>query len=266
MSHVENFQTKLVITGEDTTPVQIWNTATVQRHDLKTTDEEADVIIIHHLVRIGAAINGYSNIKVICDDTDVLLLLVHFYIEQQMTINVTMEGPNTGRSIIDIDQTAQKHHNIAKYLLAAHALTGCDTMSCMYGIREVTSLKTLVAGHQLPLLGQLHADEANLISEATTFIADGYGSKATGDMNSHRLEFWKVEVANPKIKAAPKLTSLPPTKDAFAEHVYRAHYQVMIWKSANLSDPPAIDTEIVILCALEVMVFAKIALSAWWPF
>ena len=45
-------------------------------------------------------------------------------------------------------------------------------------------------------------------------------------------------MANPKITSAPKLKSLPPTSDALLEYVYRAHYQTMVWKSADLQQPP----------------------------
>ena len=42
MNHIVDNQTKLVITGKDPTPVQV-----------QTHHEEADVIIIHHLVQIS---------------------------------------------------------------------------------------------------------------------------------------------------------------------------------------------------------------------
>lgn len=45
-------------------------------------------------------------------------------------------------------------------------------------------------------------------------------------------------MANPKISSAPQLKSLPPTSEAFVEHVYRAHYQTLIWKSSLSDQPP----------------------------
>ena len=35
-----------------------------------------------------------------------------------------------------------------------------------------------------------------------------------------------------------KLCALPPTTEAFAEHVKRTHFQVCIWKSALQENPP----------------------------
>ena len=55
-----------------------------------------------------------------------------------------------------------------------------------------------MGGHHLNVLGQLGADEDNLISEATVFIAACYGSKVEGNMNSHRYQLWKCKMANSK--------------------------------------------------------------------
>ena len=239
--HIVDNQNKLVITGKDPIPVQVWDNSTLQRLDLETHHEEADVIIIHHLIRIVQNANGDLHIKVICDDTDVFILLIHFYVEEQMTVNVSMESPRSGRAIVDIHQTAKKHEGIAKYLPAVHALTGCDTVSYLFGIGKATALKVLMSGKHLTALGQLGAAEADLITEATAFIAACYGSKVEGNMNSHRYQLWKTKMANSKVHSAPSLKSLPPSHCAFVEHVHRAQHQTIIWKSATQSDPPDLD-------------------------
>ncbi len=112
----------------------------------------------------------------------------------------------------------------------------------MYGIGKNTALKVLIGGHHLTRLGQQTADANDIISEATDFIAACYGSKVSeGDMSTHRYAMWKAKMANPKITAAPKLKTLPPSNEAFVAHVKRAHYQTMIWMSATQSDPPVLD-------------------------
>ena len=168
VNHIVINQTKLVITGKDPTPVQVWINGTVQKQDLRTHHEEADVIIIHHLVHIASAASDDAHIKVICDVTDVFVLLIHFYIKEKMTANISMESPCAGRMIVDIRQTSLKHKNIAKYLPAVHTLPGCDTVSYLFGIGKTTALKALMGGDHLSSLGQLGADEARLISETTT--------------------------------------------------------------------------------------------------
>lgn len=71
MSHASN---RLVITGEHPVPTQITIDKVSEREDLRTTQEEADIIIVQQMVRIAET--GVSSIKVICEDTDVFVLLI----------------------------------------------------------------------------------------------------------------------------------------------------------------------------------------------
>ena len=87
------------------------------------------------------------------DDTDVFVLLIHFYIEKKMEVDISMESACAGRTNVDIRHTALKHDNITKFLPAVHALTGCDTASYLFGIGKSTALKELVSGNHPSLLG-----------------------------------------------------------------------------------------------------------------
>ena len=91
-----------MITGENPTPVQVWNNVSLQREDLKAHHEEIDVV--HHLVRIASEASDDSYIKVVCSDTDVFVQLIDFYLEKNMTMNVSMESPCAGRMIISTKQ------------------------------------------------------------------------------------------------------------------------------------------------------------------
>ena len=156
-------------------------------------------------------------------------------------MNVSMESPCAGRTMVDIRQTALKHKHITTYLPAVHALTGCDTVSYLFGIEKATALKVLLGGQHPIELGQQGAEEGKLISEVTTFVAACYGSTVEGDMTTHRYQMWKSKMANTKITSAPKLKALPPTHAAFVQHVHRAHHQAIVWQSAAQSDPPILD-------------------------
>ena len=78
--HIQNetkqyvFGNKLIVTGSDTYPHEINSQYIKERTGLRTT-QEANVIIVQ---QVFAAINVSSNVKVICDDTDVLPILVYF--------------------------------------------------------------------------------------------------------------------------------------------------------------------------------------------
>ena len=53
-----------------------------------------------------------------------------------------------------IRQTALKHKHIITYMPVVHGLTGCDTVSCMFGMEKATALNELMSGHDLIELGQ----------------------------------------------------------------------------------------------------------------
>ena len=94
------------------------------RHDLETHHEEAD-IIVQQVLKCGS---------VISDDTDVFILLLHYYHKANLAIPITMESPSQGGVATDIKGTVKKHAKIVKELLPAHAISGCDTVGAYHGI------------------------------------------------------------------------------------------------------------------------------------
>ena len=62
--------------------------------------EEADVIL--HRQVVDDAAQGQKCIKVICDNKDVFILLIHYLNYQQclLTCNILMEGTSTTRDVI----------------------------------------------------------------------------------------------------------------------------------------------------------------------
>ena len=129
---------KLVVTGSNNTPVQISHGVVIYREDISTSHEEADCIIVQQAMMASEYQQGVS---VIADDTDVFILLIHHYLEQQLTIYRVMESPIHGRSVIYICSTVKNEEQIAHDLLACHALSGCDTVACYFGIGKVKALK-----------------------------------------------------------------------------------------------------------------------------
>ena len=60
-------------------------------------------------------------------------------------------------------------------------------------------------------------------------------------MSDVRLEVWMVKNSKRHITKTPELKSLPPTTEAFTEHVKRAQFQIAIWNSALNQNPPNLD-------------------------
>ena len=61
----------------------------------------------------------HTGISVVADDTDVFVLLLHYYVVLKLSLLVIMESPVRERAVIDIRKTTQKHRNIATDLLFA---------------------------------------------------------------------------------------------------------------------------------------------------
>lgn len=100
--------------------------------------------------------------NVVCDDTDVFVLLVHFYsikCQGVKDVPMFMSSFSKERAIIDIRATAVKHHNIANDLLAIHGLSGSDTVASLHGIGKTTAVKISQTGlFSLSKIGDVDGD------------------------------------------------------------------------------------------------------------
>ena len=168
-----NLSNSLVVTGKIPIPTEVCNGLQILRPDFKTMHEEADVIIPHQVVYLASL--GCCSIKVISDDTDVFVLLVHYYAEKNFTS--TMEPASQGHSSANIGSTFAKHRSIAPQLLSAHALSGFDTVASYFGIGKIKVVKVLVEGNRLNHLGNLSANQKDVLYELTPFDAECYGQK-----------------------------------------------------------------------------------------
>ena len=166
-----------------------------EKLDLETFHEEADVITVQQMARLAQS--GVRSISVVSDDTDVFVPLMHCYADLHLTCNLTMKATGNDRTVIDIAETAKEHSGmIVANLLAMHCLSGCDTVAVvqLFEIGKGSGLKTLKAGDSLNKLGYLHIRLAEVISEATLFMAQCYGSKKEV-MSDVRVELWAKKMS-----------------------------------------------------------------------
>jgi hypothetical protein len=94
-------------------PLEIVGGVRIDRHDLCSAHEEADILIIQ--LAISSSLSGKS-VRVVCDDTDVFVLLVHFYnsnCKGSNAASMIMSSLVKERAVIDIRATAQAHSDIA---------------------------------------------------------------------------------------------------------------------------------------------------------
>ena len=107
LGHLEDNDNELVITSKEPVPIVLRNRKISKRDALYNVHEEADVIIVNQLVYL--ADQGARNVLVVCDDTDVFILLIYFYCGKDLSCGVIMESPVPGRTVVDIKATADKH-------------------------------------------------------------------------------------------------------------------------------------------------------------
>ena len=232
---------KLVITGSNNVPTEIHRAVAIARHDVATSHEEADNIIAQQAIMCAKERSG--TVLVLADDTDVFILLLYHYQQENITCPMIMSSPIQQRSVIDIKATVEVHGSIIPDLMAAHALSGCDTVPTYFGIGKGTVLKVLKTGtFSLSHLGCTNAQLADLISQSTSFMGACYSNKVTEEtMSAYRYKIWAARFG--KGALAPKLETLPPSTEAFTENVKRAHLQTCIWKAATSLDPPALNPQ-----------------------
>ena len=228
----------LLITGEGD-PVEITRGRVIPQPDIFTSHEETDNIIIQQTFM--AVEQGAECLSVMFDDTDVYILLLHYYNQKELNIPMFMESSVHRRQTTDITATAKEHANLLPNLLAAHGLSGCDTVTPCYGIGKMKILKTLKQGnHSLSCLGDSNANWPDVVKQATSFMLACYGVPKLNSMTQARANQWKTRVGRGS-STMPKLCSLPLTDPAFMEKLKRAHFQICIRKHALDLNVPDLD-------------------------
>lgn len=144
----------LFITANESTPLQICGGCATPRHDKVVRHDEADTAIVHQLVSSES-----QKALILADDTDIFALLCHFVNIKELSVLVHMASMksinNFSRvtdTLISINASVAKNKDLMHGLLAAHALTGCDTVASYHGIGKLKMLKSLETA-QLDALG-----------------------------------------------------------------------------------------------------------------
>ena len=151
-----------------------------------------------------------------------------------------MELPIHDRTVIDIHATVKQQHIIEDELLSMHALSGCDTCACYFGIGEVRVPKVLQEGYSLSLLADVHTLLPDITGLASKFVAACYGQNDCTRTSEARKKSWATQVGK-GTTAIPKSKSVPSLTEAFLKNVKRAHLQAAVGTHALDLDPPSQD-------------------------
>ena len=224
-SYIPHPRRELVVSGGFNEMLKVWSSDNSREdlEELASNHEEADTRIILHAR--NATLRGYSQVNVLCRDTDVLVLLLAQ--RQDLCQNIWMfSGTSKRKRYIPIHKIALPEEK-RMTLLAFHAITGCDTTSQFFGIGKQKAWKAF-DGRSVKLLehlGEENNPSANVLADAEAFVCQLYnhGTKEV-HINKERAAVFR--------KTTKQLDSLPPTQDAFQLHLRRVNHQVLIWKKA----------------------------------
>ena len=121
---------------------------------------------------------GKKSVKVLSSDTDVFVLLCFHFGNHWAPKDVYMDPFSGVRKLINIKKSVNAKQHIMQSLVALHAISGCDTVSMMFGIGKVKSLKVV---EKVPLvhIGEVNAELEEVIDEGKRFVAKCYGQVET---------------------------------------------------------------------------------------
>ena len=115
--------------------------------------------VIWSHVRYPTAVSGHVGANFSADDKDIFILLLHYCHQGRVSCNVLIVSPIQGRAVLNISVTVEKHQVILQDLLAAHALTGCDTVASYFGLGKGGGLKIMWDGkYKLDIMGTIDGD------------------------------------------------------------------------------------------------------------
>ena len=163
-----------------------------------------------------------ESVSVVCDDTVVFGLLVHYYNSRCKCSNsapMTMSSPVKERAVIYIRATVESHSDVADDLLAIHALSGTDAVSSLHGIGKATVVKVAKKGcFPLFCIGDVHAEIKSVEAHATKFTCASYGkvAESCNSMTQCRVKMWRSKTGKSGASSV-KLCSIPPTTEAFKD-------------------------------------------------
>jgi hypothetical protein len=201
---------------------------------VKHAKDDADTLIVQTALDLASQ---QIPVTVVADDTDVLVLLVHHFKSFMADIFMLSEMTRVRtarRAITPIRAVCESIGDTAvRQLLVAHAISGCDTTSALFGQGKSSVFHKIVKNKDtLPytdVLGSPSASRHDVIEAGLKLLTLLYGGKPEDTLNKLRYATYMNQVATRKSHPNPE--RLPPMENSAQFHVLRVHLQVVQWLS-----------------------------------
>ncbi len=164
------------------------------------------------------------------DDTDLLILLLHYANEKMFPIHLVSE-PKKGKIGKTWDILKMKQMlgpEICHLLLFAHAIVGCDTTSKPYGLGKGLPLKLLKNNEKFRDFAKVFYEQnttqkqVDIAGEKAMVII--YGGHVDEGIDSLRFKIFTRKVSTACTFVKPH--DIPPTSAALLHHSRRVYLQV----------------------------------------
>lgn len=207
---------------------------------LTSTHEEADTRIFLHTK--AAITSGCEKVIVCASDTDIVVIAMYMF--QRLSEDGLHElYIKTKDYAIPIHELVHHFSQTEREMLPLmHALSGCDTNGYMFGKGKRMFMKAVQETGKGTELARLCNDTrsnvtdyliSDTIDTATPVLTYLYTKASFDNLNIVRAHMY--------YGGTKSLEAIPPTDDAFKQHVLRALFQTHIWVSADNPTPRPLD-------------------------
>ncbi len=200
---------------------------------VKQADNDADTLIVSTTLAFASE---QEVVTVICDDTDVLVLLVHHFKSDMADVYIRSDpkrGQKVGLKLYSIrDVQVSLGIEVFPHILSIHAWSGCDTTSAIFSKGKTMTMRKILESTQakqlLKTIGSYNVSP-QLVGEAgIQLFAFMYGGSPSVSLGHHRYTCYMKMSASGK-KLEPE--RMPPTERAAHFHSLRVHAQIIDWHS-----------------------------------
>ena len=200
--------------------------------ELYSTHEEADTRMVLHAINLSSR---FSRIIIRTDDTDVLVLLLHYTNKGLLAKETFMHAGHSGK-IVTKERFIPVHNirdqlgdTFCQCLPSCHSLTGCDTTNGIGKKTAFTTLQKLIDSGSV--VGLANPDDPEWMAAARVLVLSLYGCKRRSCATLDELRYLLATTTDKPSR------QLPPTEDAFKQHSLRACYQTMVWCKSHIAKP-----------------------------
>lgn len=162
---------------------------------------------------------------------------VCFVSQATAEMNLHMCG-NNPPIVHDIQAIRKSIGDMKTHLMSLHAITGCDTVSALFGQgkKKAFLLAQKDSLHVLDVFENSGSSKDNIARAGEEFLLKLYGARRVDTLDKYRYTCYNRSISSSSVSSSFKLQSLPPTSAAAAQHSFRTYLTVQQWKGNQL-DP-----------------------------